>query len=114
GEEPEAAARRETIEETGMVVSDLVLLGEMAPDTGLTNTIVPIYLAKVIGKQDSQPEDSEAIEEILCLTIPEIKQAFLQGYYEHEIRGASHPIPFRDPFLEYAILLYEIKQATPQ
>lgn len=112
GEAPEAAARRETIEETGMLVEDLVFLGEMPPDSGLTNTTVLIYMAKVIGKQDSQPEDSEAIEEILCLTIAEAKQAFLKGYYEHKIRGLEQKIPFRDPFLAYALLIYELRQTS--
>lgn len=112
GEDPEIAAKRETIEETGMLVNDLILLGKMPPDTGLTNTIVPIYMAKVIEKQDSQPEDSEAIEEILCLSVSEIKQAFLRGYYEHKVRGAQKQIPFRDPFLAYAILIYELKQSN--
>ena len=111
GEGLEAAARRETVEETGMVVSDLVLLGKISPDTGISNTIVPVYMAKVIGKQESQPEDSEAIEDILCLTISEVKQAFLKGYLNHKIRGEQKRIPFRDPFLAYALLLYELKQS---
>lgn len=109
GETPEAAAIRETSEETGMLVDSLIRLGEIAPDTGLTNTIVPIYAAKVIDKQTAQPEDSEAIEEILSLSIQEIKQAFLQGYLELDIRGVRKQIPFRDPFLAYAILLYELR-----
>ena len=109
GEEVEAAAKRESVEETGMLVSDLVLIGNMGSDTGISGTIIPIYLAQVIGKQDSQPEDSEAIEDILFLTLSEVKQAFLQGDYEHSIRGVKIKIPFRDPFLAYAILLYELK-----
>lgn len=108
GETSEMAAKREALEETGMVVSELISLGTIPPDTGITNTLVPIYLAKVIGKQDAQPEDSEAIEDILCLTIPEIKQAFLQGYYEQSIRGEHKQIYFRDPFLAYALLIYEL------
>ncbi len=108
GEDSEAAARRETAEETGMLVGDLILLGEMPPDSGLTHTIIPIYMAKVIGEQESQQEDSEAIEEILFLTISEIKQAFRQGFYEHKIRGEQKKIPFRDPFLAYALLMYEL------
>jgi len=109
GEAPEAAARRETAEETGMLVEELIFLGEMPPDTGLTNTIVPIYMAKVIGKEDTQQEDSEAIEDILYLTMGEIKQAFVRGYLEHTIRGVHHKIPFRDPFLAYAIFMYDLK-----
>ncbi len=80
GEEVEAAAKRETVEETGMLVNELLLLGEIPPDTGVTNTVVPIFMAKVTEKQDSQPEDTEAIEEILALTVHEVKQAFLRGY----------------------------------
>jgi ADP-ribose pyrophosphatase len=110
GEEPEAAAKRETIEETGMVVDDLILLGEAATDTGITNTVVPIFVAKVLDKQSPQQEESEAIEEILSLTIQEIKQAFLQGYHECHVRRMQKRIPFRDPFLAYAILMYELKQ----
>jgi len=109
GEDKEAAAIRETMEETGMLVSNLFLLGEIPPDTGLTNTLVPIYLAKVIEKQKPQREDTEAIEEILFLTLPEIKQAFVHGYYECIVRGEKKQIPFRDPFLAYAILMYELK-----
>lgn len=112
GEEAEAAAIRETLEETGMLVSELFLLGEIPPDTGLTGTIVPIYLAKVIGKADSEHEDGEAIEEILSLSIPEIKQAFLKGYYEYTLRGVNTRIFFRDPFLAYAIMMYELKQSV--
>lgn len=109
GEELEAAARRETMEETGMVVDELYLLGEIPPDTGITSTVVPIFAAKVKNRQDSQQEDTEAIEEILALSINEIKKAFLQGYYECTIRGISKRVPFRDPFLAYAILIYENK-----
>ncbi|MFI5344088.1 MAG: NUDIX hydrolase, partial [Chlamydiales bacterium] len=92
GEGIEAAAKRETMEETGMIVDDLSLLGEIPTDTGITNTVVPIYIAKVINKQNPQQEESEAIEEIISLTIPEIKQAFLRGYYVCKIRGAPKPV----------------------
>lgn len=109
GEEIEAAAKRETMEETGMLIDSLVLLGEIPPDTGITNTVVPIYMAKVMDKQNPQQEESEAIEEILSLTLKEIKQAFLQGYLERKIRGAQKQIHCRDPFLAYAILMYELK-----
>lgn len=110
GEEIEAAAKRETMEETGMLVDKLAMLGEMPPDSGLTNTVVPVFMAKVINKQNPQQEDSEAIEEILALTLEEIKEAFVRGYYEINLRGVQKRVPFRDPFLAYAILIYELKQ----
>lgn len=108
-EDAEMAARRETVEETGMIVGDLILLGEMTPDTGMVNTVVPIYAAHVIEKKDTQHADSEAIEEILCMSISEIKLAFLQGYCERNIRGTNQKIKMRDPFLAFALFMYELK-----
>lgn len=110
GETVEAAAKRECVEETGMVVDSLTLLGEIPPDTGLTNTLVPVFAAKVIGEQKPEQEETEAIEEILALTIEEIQQAFVKGYYEGTVRGVKTKIPFRDPFLAYACLLYSCKK----
>lgn len=78
--------------------------------TGITGTIVPIFIAKVIKKQSAELEDSEAIEEILALSINEIKQAFVKGYYLCNIRGKEKQIPFRDPFLAYAVMMYELKE----
>lgn len=105
----EAAARRETLEETGMVVSQVHLLGMMPPDTGLTSTVAPIFLAETIYEEERDPEESEAIEAIILLSISEIKEAFKQGYYLCTIRGKEHSVSFRDPFLAYALLLYELK-----
>lgn len=108
GEEVETAARRETKEETGMIIDSLTLLGEVTPDTGLTSTVVPIFLAKVIEKQNAEQGDSEAIEEILFLSLNKIKQALVNGYYQHQIKGIEKRIYFRDPFLAYAVLMYEL------
>lgn len=104
------AAKRETMEETGMLVDSLLLLGEMPPDSGLTNTVVPLFMANVIEKQLPEREDTEAIEEILSLTLDQIKAAFVLGYYECSIRGIQKKVFFRDPFLAYAVLLYELKK----
>lgn len=109
GETPEKAAEREALEETGMVIGSLQRLGEIPPDSGLTTTIVPIFIAKVVKEESSQQEETEAIEKILALTKEEIKQAFAQGYYMTKIRGEEKKVLFRDPFLAYAILLFEIK-----
>lgn len=112
GESQEDAARRETMEETGMIIDCLTLLGEITPDSGVINTVNPIYMATVIEQHNAQHEDSEAIEEILSLTLNEIKLAFLNGYYICNIRGVEKKVAFRDPFLAYAILLYELRKAA--
>jgi ADP-ribose pyrophosphatase len=104
GETIEDAARRETLEETGMVVDSLMLLGTMPPDSGLTGAIVPVFVAHVIEKQTSQQEETEAIEEILALTRGEVEDAFKQGYYICTIRGKEKRVAVRDPFLAFALL----------
>lgn len=104
GESIHDAAKREALEETGMVVDTLVLLGEMPPDSGLTSTIVPIFLAKVIAKQERAPEESEAIEEIIALSQTELEEAFRNGSYRCMIRGEEKTVAVRDPFLAFALL----------
>lgn len=100
----EEAAKREALEETGMVVDELTLLGEMPPDTGLTSTIVPIFQARVIEKQKSDQDETEAIEEILALGRKEIETAFQRGYLDRQIRGETKRVFVRDPFLAFALL----------
>lgn len=107
GESSEQAARREALEETGLEIGQCYKLGEMAADTGVLGTIVPIYAAEVIGQQESRPEDGEAIDQIVTLTTEEILAAFRQGYLTCTIHGKEQRVPFRDPFLAYAILLYK-------
>lgn len=102
-ETAEEAAHRETEEETGMVLSSLQLLGQIAADSGTTNSVIPIFLARISGKGASNPEDSESITALPFFTPAEIKQGFVQGYLVVDGRQIS----MRDPFLAYAFLLAE-------
>jgi ADP-ribose pyrophosphatase len=104
GETEVAAAKREVLEETGMQVNQITALGQIPPDSGLTSSIVPIFAATVVGKQAADREGTEAIADVLALSLPQIKQAFQTGFYVHNGTRAF----FRDPFLAYAVLLYEI------
>lgn len=85
-ETPEQAAIREMKEETGLVANEVVFLGEMLPDSGLTSTHAPVYLAKVVEEGEAILEDSEAIEAIDSFTLEEIKQGFIDGYLTVDIR----------------------------
>jgi ADP-ribose pyrophosphatase len=107
GETAEEAAAREAREETGMVVGNLVRLGDIASDTGISGTTVPIFLAQVTDQVAPDRDDAESIEDVFALTISEIKAAFVKGYYETEVNGKKITARFRDPFLAYGILLLE-------
>lgn len=113
GETPEMTARREVLEETGMVVESIECIGTIPRDTGLISSVLPVFIAQVIGEKETLREDSEAIEKILVLSRNEIKQVFAPGYYICNIREEEKKVPFRDPFLAYAILLSEIRKSSP-
>jgi ADP-ribose pyrophosphatase len=95
GESPEDAARREAKEETGMVVGELISLGEMAPDTGMAAIIASVYLAKVVANEEATPEESEAIAAVEAFSLEEIKKGLRDGHLNQ--------IPLRDPFLTFAL-----------
>jgi ADP-ribose pyrophosphatase len=106
GESLEMAAQREALEETGMVLDHIWEIGKMPTDVGSMSLVVPIFAAKVKAQEGRHHEDSEAIEEILALTIEEMQTAFKQGYHCMAIRGEEKKISFRDPFLAYALAVY--------
>jgi ADP-ribose pyrophosphatase len=105
----EAAAKREVKEETGMVLDELHSLGEMAVDSGLTNAVVPIILARVSKQEAATPDDSEAIEAVEAFSVKEIKEGYKKGYLTISKNGKTEKIPLRDPFLAYALLQAEIR-----
>jgi ADP-ribose pyrophosphatase len=112
GESIEEAAKREVLEETGLNVDQLVLLGSMPPDTGMSSTVAPIFAAHVVSQSQSTPEPSEAIEGVFELSIDEIRKAFVSGFYTCTIRGQEQKVAFRDPFLAYALLIYDFSQVN--
>lgn len=109
GESPEEGALRETQEETGLLVDHLEFLGYINPDSGMTGSVVPVYLAKITEKTLATPEDSEAIAGIDTFTVNELKQGFLKGYLIKEIANEQIKINLRDPFLSFALFQWEIR-----
>lgn len=110
----EAAATREVEEETGMVIDQLVLLGNVATDSGVTNAVIPIYLAKVLSKHEAAPEESEAISGIEAFSLTEIKQGYINGYLSSTLEGKTHKIPLRDPYLAFALFQADIRNLLVQ
>lgn len=106
GESCEQAALRELKEETGLIPASIECLGEMAPDSGVLEGTVPIYIA--YGSQEglSNIEYSEAIAGTLAFTLDEIQKGFIQGY----LMVNGQKVPVRDPFLAFALLKRDLLQ----
>lgn len=115
GESISDAAKREAKEETGMEIGDLRLLGNMAVDTGLTNAVIPIFIAKVIQTGEAHADESEAIEGNYAFTVDELKQGYLNGFLEVVKEGDVRiRAPLRDSFLAYALFLGDLNQLLPK
>lgn len=109
-ETPAQGALREMKEETGLVADKIEFLGNMNPDSGLTNSCIPIYLAQVSAQKTATPEYSEAIASIDLFTLSELKEGFRKGYLETKVSGEIVRANLRDPFLAFALLQWDIRQ----
>ena len=98
-------AKREILEETGCVTDQLVQLGTLTPDTGLTASIIPIFIGKVVEEKTAAQDQTEAIKGKYAFTYTELMEGYKRGYIEVELNGSQARVPLRDPFLAYALLM---------
>lgn len=106
----EEAVFRELKEETGFVASTVNFLGEIATDTGVHSSVVPVFMGKIATREESTPEYSEAIAGALTFTKEELKQGLVKGFVEVTVQGKQKQIPLRDAFLTFALLQAECRQ----
>ena len=108
-ETAEEAAIRELKEETGFTASSVAFLGEMAPDTGILSSVIPLFMGKISAQEESNPEYSEAIAGAISFTKDELKAGLAQGFLEVSLQGEKKQVPLRDAFLTFALLQAEIR-----
>ena len=85
GETPAQAITRELKEETGCLVEDVTLLGEIIPDTGrLENTLWAFYVNKVKIKTLPDPAENEGIE-VYLVSREELFTMILEGHFNHAL-----------------------------
>lgn len=106
----EEAAFRELKEETGLIASSVAFLGEIATDTGVHSSVIPVFIGKISAQAESTPEYSEAIAGVISFTKEELKKGLVQGYLEVSIQGTKRQVPLRDAFLTFALLQAECRQ----
>ena len=100
----EEAALREVKEETGLIASSITFLGNIAPDTGTLSSVIPVFMGKISAREESSPEYSEAIADVISFTKEELKEGLIQGFLEVSIEGKKQHVPLRDSFLTFALL----------
>ena len=81
----------------------------MTPDTGVLSSVVPIFMGKISAKEESNPEYSEAIADVISFSKEELKEGLIEGFLEVEIEGKKKRVPLRDSFLTFALLQAEIR-----
>ncbi len=110
GETQEEAALRELKEETGCATSSVTFLGEIATDTGVLSSVIPVFLGKVTAQDAPDTEYSEAIADTIRLTKEEIYEGLAQGFLEVSVNGQKKQVPLRDAFVTFALLQAQIRK----
>jgi ADP-ribose pyrophosphatase len=86
GEEPEAAARRELLEETGYEALEMEPLGPMFPDTGRLANRIWSFLAT--GVRRVAGRTPEAGIEVMEYSVAELARAITEGEFDHSLHVA--------------------------
>ena len=86
GEEPETAARRELLEETGFEADEMEPLGAMFPDTGRMTNRIWSFLAKGVRRVEGQTPEPGM--EVLEYSLPDLTRAILAGEFDHSLHVA--------------------------
>lgn len=85
GETPSCAIMRELKEETNCIANDVVLLGEIIPDTGrLENRQWAFYSNDLEVNEFPKPDDNEGIE-VSLVTPDELVKMITNGEFKHAL-----------------------------
>lgn len=110
GETSEQTASRELKEETGLEAEVVKLLGVMAADTGALGCVTPVFFVKASQQGLAEPEDEEAIADILSVSLEELEKALVQGFLIVELKGEKKEVPVRDSHLVFALLQAKLQK----
>jgi len=89
GEEAEAAARRELLEETGCRAGKLTKLGQVNPNPALFSNRVHIFLAQELECSQEQKLDSDEFVKVLEVPVEEIIQDMGTDQFPHALMSTA-------------------------
>ena len=89
GEEPEQAARRELLEETGCVAKNLTKLGMVNPNPALFSNHVHIYLAQELECTNTQNLDNDEFVNVIKVPVSQIEQDMGTAQFPHALMSTA-------------------------
>jgi ADP-ribose pyrophosphatase len=98
GENPETAARRELLEETGYVADDIIFLKKLSSNPSIMNNYIYFFLATGCRKISVQNLDKSENIEIGLLTVDEILDRIKSNSINHSIIITAFSLYFLSPY----------------
>ena len=89
GEEPEQAARRELLEETGCVAGKLTKLGMVNPNPALFSNHVHIFLAQNLECSNQQSLDDDEFVNVIKVPVEQIKKDMGTEQFPHALMSTA-------------------------
>ncbi len=89
GEEPESAARRELLEETGFSSEEFKLLGKTRPNPAIQNNWIYHFVALNCEKTHTVKFDEHESIITKLVSLPEVKASILDGKITHSLVVAA-------------------------
>ena len=89
GEEPEEAARRELLEETGCTAGRLTKLGEVNPNPALFSNHVHIFLAQELECTQRQNLDNDEFVNVIKVPVEQIKKDMGSEQFPHALMSTA-------------------------
>jgi ADP-ribose pyrophosphatase len=86
GEDPEVAARRELLEETGYEAGEMEALGTMDPDTGRLGNRIWNFIATDLRRVEGRTPEQGV--EVMEYSLPELARAIAEGEFKHALHVA--------------------------
>lgn len=103
-------AAHEVLQETGMEtdLDKTAIIGNYIGESGFCTDVVPIVYVPAVRQGETSRKGAEHGMTTLWMSIEEIDEAFIRGYYIHEGRICA----FADGFLQSALRCYEVYKRT--
>ena len=89
GEEPEQAARRELLEETGCKAAKLIKLGQVNPNPALFSNTVHIFLAQDLECTNTQDLDKDEFVNVIRVPVDQIIKDMGTEQFPHALMSTA-------------------------